>query len=322
MKDSTKLARQHQYDIQSMEKQAELNLNQWKTEAEYNLPKNQVDRLRAAGLNPLFTGLDGTSAQLAPVSLSNNVDVAGTYNKSEANKIQRAANMQVLAKGFAEISNLKAQTDAANAQADNFRSDSVLKQSQTVNTNAQSMHQILENANFTRTYEANISNLDADTLVKDAQRGVFGEEMKLYVEKQLTEGATRELLGEEIKSEISDRVNKRKVADSTASYNYAAAENQRSQSELSRQQKNFLDVVNPHRVKIEKKNVDKVIQELDNLEKQGKQITANTWESLKRALQDDMSHREEKVFESTFYGLRIMGISPDQAKGYVKTLVK
>lgn len=316
------MSKQHEYDIDSMNKQAEINERMWNMQNEYNLPVNQRARLQAAGINPFFMNLDGTSANLSPVSLSNNVDAAGTYAATQNAKQQKVANMQALAKGFAEIANLKAQTDASKAQADNLRADQVLKQSQTSQTNAQTLHQIMENANFSRTYESNIANLDADTLVKDAQRGVFGEEMKLYVEKQLTEGTNRQLLGEEIKSEISDRENRRKVADSQASYNYAAADNQSSQAALSRQQKQFLDVVNPERIKIEQKNVDKVLLELDILEKQGKEITANTWESIKRALHDNLSRREEKVFDSSFFGLRMMGISPGEAKGYIKNLAR
>lgn len=36
------------------------NLEQWQRQIEYNNPVNQVQRLRDAGLNPLFYGLDGT----------------------------------------------------------------------------------------------------------------------------------------------------------------------------------------------------------------------------------------------------------------------
>ena len=33
----------------------------WQREQTYNSPENQVQRLRDAGLNPLFYGLDGNS---------------------------------------------------------------------------------------------------------------------------------------------------------------------------------------------------------------------------------------------------------------------
>lgn len=38
------------------------NMEMWNKTNEYNTPENQVNRLREAGLNPLFYGLDGSSA--------------------------------------------------------------------------------------------------------------------------------------------------------------------------------------------------------------------------------------------------------------------
>lgn len=44
------------------EKQNEWNLNMWNKTNEYNSPSAQIQRLRDAGLNPLYYGLDGSSA--------------------------------------------------------------------------------------------------------------------------------------------------------------------------------------------------------------------------------------------------------------------
>lgn len=41
------------------------NYEMWRREQEYNSPENQVQRLRDAGLNPLFYGLDGNSTSQA-----------------------------------------------------------------------------------------------------------------------------------------------------------------------------------------------------------------------------------------------------------------
>lgn len=45
-----------------MQKQNEWSLQQWNMTNEYNDPASQVQRIRDAGLNPLFYGLDGNSA--------------------------------------------------------------------------------------------------------------------------------------------------------------------------------------------------------------------------------------------------------------------
>lgn len=45
-----------------MDKQNDWNLNMWNMTNEYNTPAEQVKRMREAGLNPLYYGLDGSSA--------------------------------------------------------------------------------------------------------------------------------------------------------------------------------------------------------------------------------------------------------------------
>lgn len=53
---------QRDWNEQMMNKQNEFSLDMWNKTNEYNSPSKQVERLREAGLNPLYYGLDGTSA--------------------------------------------------------------------------------------------------------------------------------------------------------------------------------------------------------------------------------------------------------------------
>lgn len=54
--------KQRNWNEQMMEKQNQWSLDQWNMTNEYNSPLEQRKRLESAGLNPLFYGLDGTSA--------------------------------------------------------------------------------------------------------------------------------------------------------------------------------------------------------------------------------------------------------------------
>ena len=54
--------KQRLWTDQMMDKQNAWSLQQWNMTNEYNSPSAQVQRLRDAGLNPLFYGLDGSSA--------------------------------------------------------------------------------------------------------------------------------------------------------------------------------------------------------------------------------------------------------------------
>lgn len=54
--------KQREWSEQMQDKQNEWSLNMWNKTNEYNSPSAQVERLREAGLNPLYYGLDGSSA--------------------------------------------------------------------------------------------------------------------------------------------------------------------------------------------------------------------------------------------------------------------
>ena len=58
-------AKQRDWSQTMADRQNAWNYEMWLKEQEYNNPENQVERLRNAGLNPLFYGLDGNSVSQA-----------------------------------------------------------------------------------------------------------------------------------------------------------------------------------------------------------------------------------------------------------------
>lgn len=93
-------------------------LNNFNTirERNYNTPLNQVERLRAAGLNPVGRNLDGTGASTPAVGLGSSGDAAGSYSAAANAKMQR--------KQFSlELMNIAAQTAKTIAETKNIQED-------------------------------------------------------------------------------------------------------------------------------------------------------------------------------------------------------
>lgn len=60
--------KQRQWNEAQAAKQNEWNLQQWNRQNEYNAPTAQMERLMAAGLNPLYFGLDGNTSGTSPTA--------------------------------------------------------------------------------------------------------------------------------------------------------------------------------------------------------------------------------------------------------------
>lgn len=105
---------QNNYSKDLMGYQDMLNNFNTNREREYNSPLNQVERLRAAGLNPVGRNLDGTSASTPTVGL------ASSPNSSEAYAAVKNAKMQE--KQFSlQLMNLAAQTAKTVAETKNIQ---------------------------------------------------------------------------------------------------------------------------------------------------------------------------------------------------------
>ena len=102
--------KQRQFSVEQTEKQNNWNYQLWKEAQEYDNPVNQVERLRDAGLNPLYFGLDGNVSQAAPQAaqpLGYERATAPNYANPVSTGIDAALRV-------AQISNIQAQTAKTN----------------------------------------------------------------------------------------------------------------------------------------------------------------------------------------------------------------
>ena len=94
------------------ELQNEWNMQMWKEEMAYNSPSQQVQRLRDAGLNPLFYGLDGNSvSQAQPAAQPLGYERASVTDQPNPFAVGLAAAAQT-----AQIANIEAQTAKTKAE--------------------------------------------------------------------------------------------------------------------------------------------------------------------------------------------------------------
>lgn len=106
---------QRNWNEEMMDKQNEWSLDMWNRTNEYNSPLEQIKRLRDAGLNPLYYGLDGSSANGLESAQPLGYDRASM--KGLANPIQGALD------GYAQMTSLQKDVELKNAQIDKIKSD-------------------------------------------------------------------------------------------------------------------------------------------------------------------------------------------------------
>lgn len=114
-----------------MDKQNEFSLDMWNRTNEYNDPSQQVDRLIKAGLNPLYYGLDGSSANAFESAAANPYNLPTLMNSLE---------------GFRNIGSDMADIRVKQAQADNLIADTAKKnnENQTETQRRMNLQQDLE----------------------------------------------------------------------------------------------------------------------------------------------------------------------------------
>lgn len=133
--DSRQADKEREWNEQMMDKQNDWSLNMWNMTNEYNSPSSQKQRLLDAGLNPLYYGLDGSSA--------NGLESAQALGYQRAsmagmpNPIESALQASLL---NAQIENVRADTGLKTNQS----STEVAKKEQIV-TETQKAKQAIEN---------------------------------------------------------------------------------------------------------------------------------------------------------------------------------
>lgn len=156
------------------------NYEQWLRENEYNTPTAQVERLREAGLNPLFYGLDGTG-NAGDLS---SAQPLGYERATAQGQLNPLAGAQDIALRVAQIANIQADTakkenenltetqrrekliaDIANAKQEN---NNLLAQEGL--TKAQKEQIEKNNAYLDRLNEATLAEKEADAKLKEWQK--------------------------------------------------------------------------------------------------------------------------------------------------------
>ena len=106
---------QMKWTEEMMNKQNAFSLDMWNRTNEYNAPSAQVQRLIDAGLNPLYYGLDGSSAK--------SFESAQPLAYERANIDNRPNPIAVQASTYAQLKTLENQTKIANAQVDKMKEE-------------------------------------------------------------------------------------------------------------------------------------------------------------------------------------------------------
>lgn len=122
---NTRLLMQDQYNYskQLMQDQASINNQQTINDREYNSPLAQINRLRAAGLNPVGRSLDGTAIQTPAVSGQSAPDAAAAAAADAQAKQADLAMMLNLSQGAADIAKTIAETKNINQQTNKVESE-------------------------------------------------------------------------------------------------------------------------------------------------------------------------------------------------------
>lgn len=162
------------------EKQNAWNNEMWLKATEYDNPANQVQRLRDAGLNPLFYGLDGNQSQAAPQAaqpLGYERADAGNWSNPVAAGLDAAIKV-------AQVSNIQADTAKKNnenltetqrrekiqAEIENVKQENNNLLAQEGLTKAQKEQIEKNNAWLDRINEATIAEKEANAALDKAQK--------------------------------------------------------------------------------------------------------------------------------------------------------
>lgn len=170
------------------------NYEMWQKENEYNTPAAQVQRMRDAGLNPLFYGLDGSSAG----DLTAAQPLAYEQAKSQPTQNAIGAGMDT----FAQMKGLENSTKLVNAQIDKLHEEqSGLKldndfKERTMNArveaenlaNSLTKEQIAKAGEEIKSIQQNIKESIARTENEIEKKGL------ILAEKTLKEAETKEVL--------------------------------------------------------------------------------------------------------------------------------
>lgn len=171
--------KQRQWSEKMYNEQNAWNYQMWNEENAYNTPEAQVQRLRDAGLNPLYYGLDGSSA--GDISSAQPLGYERAQMSAMANpfagatdvglKIAQIANIQAdTAKKSNESEESIARREKILAEIDNVKQENNNLLAQEGLTKAQREQIEKNNAWLDRLNEATLAEKTADAKLKESQK--------------------------------------------------------------------------------------------------------------------------------------------------------
>lgn len=152
--------------------QNQFNLDMWNMSNEYNSPAKQLERLRDAGLNPLFYGLDGNSNNNALTSAAGSPSIPGFAQMPAAMQNPFAGLGASIQQAGAQYSLAKLQ----DAQAQSALQDVLYTEAKTQTEN------LLRNGMF-KLQEVTIENVISGTKVNDKTVEKFTQEISESVQR-------------------------------------------------------------------------------------------------------------------------------------------
>ena len=179
------------------DKQNAWNYERWKEQNEYNTPANQVARLREAGLNPLFYGLDGSSAGQVPAAQMLSYERANAENRPNPISVgSQVLQNSIQAKSIAKDIELKnAQIDSIKANTKGTELDNQFKD---LTMEARVESEKLSNSLTKKQIDEAASRIDKNR--QDIQESIARTENEIekkgliIAEKALTDAKTKEIL--------------------------------------------------------------------------------------------------------------------------------
>lgn len=295
-KSSNKLAFQQQQQLMRDEYlyNSQLYNEAFQREASYNSPLAQMSRLRMAGVNPFVAfgqGYSPAETALGAQSVSSGSAPSPTQSINPFSAIPNA--LAQVAGAYASLNsgeNVGVDTDVKRAAFDDlvrqvhFEASNAEATAQLQQLNAQaaqlyaipSAHAALQNAYaLLNKTQSEISNLDADTIVKIVQKDLVSSQAKVSKQEALKLQAEIPLFLEQYKQTINLIKRQQKTEDSKQQLNYANANQANAAAEESRSRTSTENALRQY--KVDFANMDNGVKalELKYLYKTIKQRVAN-----------------------------------------------
>lgn len=145
--------KQRDWSEQMMDKQNAFSVDMWNKTNAYNSPAMQKQRLIDAGLNPLYYGLDGTSAE--------------SFESAQPLGYERAQAPNGLMNLGSDIVNSYRKAELQRAQIDNINADTAQKQNETITETERRQNLIKERDEMDSRIKLNVSQSDLNDKQKE-----------------------------------------------------------------------------------------------------------------------------------------------------------